>query len=195
MRFITIAFVFNRCQEVSWVLKEAARPHLIVREMRKNRNGSLRVSPRCQSGDQLGTPPRSKWVAIQSKFFGGAGPAQPSLNNWPKFKWPSFGLLFQGMRVELSSLPGLARLFRFVLYQLEQAKFLRHMKRLAQRWLPRHRFSVGWRSLAPKEIDSKCFSGLWGMTVESLLRLRIDAAKRSLPARMPGLLTQQARGL
>src|SRR5580704_3233282 len=126
------------------------------------------------------------WIAVQSTFFGGAGPAQPSLNSWPKFKSPSFGFPFHGrIRVEFSSLPGLARLFGFVLYQLKQAKFLRHMKRLAQRWLPRHRFSVGWRSLAPKEIDSKCFSGLWGMTVESLLRLRIDAAKRSLPARMP----------
>lgn len=103
---------------------------------------------------------------VTAIFFGGAGPAQPSLNSWPKFKSPSFGFPFHGrIRVEFSSLPGLARLFGFALYLLKQAKFLRHMKRLAQRWLPRHRFSF----------DSKCFSGLWGMTVESLLRLRIDA--------------------
>ena len=115
-------------------------------------------------------------MAEQSASFGGTDLAQPSLNSWPKFKSPSFGFPFHGrIRVEFSSLPGLARLFGFVLYQLKQAKFLRHMKRLAQRWLPGHCFSIGRRPLSSKEIDSKCFSGLWGMTVESLLRLRIDA--------------------
>ena len=105
------------------------------------------------------------WIAVQSILFGGAGPAQPSLNGWPKFKSPSFGFLFHGrIRVEFSALPGLARLFGFALYQLKQAKFLRHMKRLAQRGLPRHCLSVGRRSLAPEEIDSKCFSDLWEMT-------------------------------
>jgi hypothetical protein len=105
------------------------------------------------------------WIAVQSTSFGGAGPAQPSLNSWPKFKSPSFGFLFHGrIRAEFSSLPGLARLFGFVLSQLKQAKFLRHMKRFAQRWLPRHCLSVGWGSLAPKEIDAKYFSDPWGMT-------------------------------
>ena len=81
--------------------------------------------------------------------FGGA--AQPGLNSSPKFESPSFGFLFHGrIRVEFSSLPGLARLFGFVLYQLKQAKFLPAHETSCSALVATSLLSVGWRSLAPE---------------------------------------------